>query len=140
MDTCLFCKISENIIPSNKIYEDNKYLAFLDISPLNEGHSLVIAKEHQEHIEDYSEETCSGLLKVAHKIIRKMKKSNIKYDACNILMNNGIASGQEVPHAHLHIIPRHKSDNIIKKFETKNINNYQKIDLKKTKLELELNQ
>ncbi len=139
MSQCLFCKIIEGSIPSHTIYEDKNYLAFLDISPLSEGHTLVIPKEHQEYIENYSPEINSGLFTVAHKIINKIKKSSINFEGCNILINNGTAAGQEVPHAHLHIIPRYIGDDIIKTFKKNNFKPSNQKDLAATATKIKLN-
>lgn len=108
---CIFCKIIKKQIPANIIYEDDKTLAFLDIRPVNAGHTLVIPKEHYETITDTPEKTLAAMIKTTKKVAKAIKKGlNIK--GFNIHCNNGKISGQIVPHVHLHIIPRLSQDNL----------------------------
>ncbi len=111
MDTCIFCKIVSGEIPSNKIYEDDKVVAFLDIAPVNKGHSLVISKGHYIDIHETPEETIADMMKVAKKISKGIKES-VGADGINIHMNNEKASGQVIFHAHIHVIPRHTDDGL----------------------------
>lgn len=109
MDDCLFCKIVREDIPSTKIYETDKILAFLDITPVNEGHTLVIPKEHYENLFEIPDEILSDIavkLKQIGKAVQKATNSG----GINIAMNNREAAGQIVPHAHFHIIPRYITD------------------------------
>ena len=108
MENCIFCKIVKGEIPSSKVYEDEKTLAFLDIAPVNIGHSLVIPKEHFVNIYDTPENVLSGMMRVAKKISTALK--SFPADGVNVTMNNDPAAGQIVPHFHIHIIPRLKSD------------------------------
>ena len=71
MDDCIFCKIIKGEIPSSKVYEDDKVFAFLDIKPINKGHTLVIPKEHCVNVFDMSDETASDLAKAAKKVANK---------------------------------------------------------------------
>lgn len=104
VDNCIFCKIANGEIPSNKIYEDDKTLAFLDIGPINKGHTLVIPKEHAEKIYELSEESAEALIKTVQKISLAIEKTlNCDF---NILNNNGEKAGQVVKHVHFHLIPR----------------------------------
>ena len=109
-DTCIFCKIVENGLPSKKIYEDETVLAFLDISPVNIGHTLVIPKEHFENIHDLPEEILIHVMKIAKKISIALKKYGA--DGTNVTTNNGKAAGQVVFHSHVHVIPRFIGDNL----------------------------
>ena len=103
-DNCLFCKIAKGIIPSNKVYEDEKTLAFLDIGPVNKGHTLVIPKEHAEKIYELSVDSSNALIKTVQKVSLAIEKTlNCDF---NILNNNGEKAGQVVKHVHIHIIPR----------------------------------
>jgi histidine triad (HIT) family protein len=109
MPDCLFCKIVAGEIPCHKIYEDNSVLAFLDIKPLNPGHTLLVPKEHAENLLDSSTDTATALISTAKKITSAILQS-VGASACNITFNNGAAAGQVVLHTHLHIIPRFKGD------------------------------
>lgn len=106
---CVFCKIIAGEIPSYKVYEDDKVLAFLDINPYNPGHILIIPKEHTLDIESIDEEVLMHIMKVA-KDIAKTVTERLGADGFTLLQNNGFV--QEVKHFHLHMIPKYK-----KKFE-----------------------
>jgi histidine triad (HIT) family protein len=109
MDECIFCKIAKKEIPADIIYEDTGVLAFLDISPVNIGHTLVIPKEHFVNIYETPEDVLAGMMKAA-KLISKAIKSETKADGINITMNNDPAAGQIIFHSHIHIIPRLEKD------------------------------
>lgn len=101
----IFSRIVSGEIPCHKVAEDERYLAFLDISPLAEGHTLVIPKKEVDYLFDLDEETLSGLSLFAQKVARGLKKAV----PCQRV---GVAViGLEVPHAHMHLIPiNHESD------------------------------
>ncbi|MEK7531320.1 MAG: HIT family protein [Patescibacteria group bacterium] len=107
--SCLFCKIIAQEVPSTKIYENESVYAFLDINPINLGHTLVVPKNHSENIHDISEEDATALMQAGKKIASALKKG-LHADGVNLIMNNEKASGQIVFHAHLHIIPRLEAD------------------------------
>lgn len=110
-DDCVFCKMVSGLIPVTKIYEDAAVLAFLDISPVSDGHTLVIPKQHFDRLD-----TCqpmvlaqvgSCLCKIAKAVINAMDS-----EGYNLLCNNGPAAGQVVEHLHFHIIPRNSDDGL----------------------------
>lgn len=111
MEDCIFCKIVKGEIPSNKIYEDNDFLAFLDIAPVNPGHALVIPKKHYKNIEEIPEDLLAGLILVVKKIGLGIK-NGLPAEGYNIGLNNDPVSGQAVPHIHFHIIPRKNDDGL----------------------------
>lgn len=111
MDNCIFCKIIKGEIPAHKVYEDGDTLAFLDINPVHEGHTLVIPKDHFENIYGLPPEICAKLSLVAQKIAIALKNS-VDADGINIIMNNEQDAGQVFFHAHLHVIPRKQNDNL----------------------------
>lgn len=106
---CLFCKIIQGEVPSEKIYEDEHVYAFLDIHPINKGHTLVIPKMHAENIYDISPENFCALMETVRQLAPTIKGA-INADGINIGINNGHAAGQLVFHAHVHIIPRLTGD------------------------------
>ena len=108
---CIFCKIGNGKIPSAKIYENEHVLAFLDIAPVNKGHTLVIPKKHYEMITDMPDDTLKEVSLIVKRITKAVKEG-MKCDGINVTMNNGKASGQLVGHAHFHIIPRYSSDGL----------------------------
>ncbi|MFX1345258.1 MAG: HIT family protein [Promethearchaeota archaeon] len=106
---CIFCKITRREIPSKIIYENSLSLAFLDISPISEGHTIVITKKHYSTLEDIPDHDLAELYKVVKKIAR-MIHEKLQIDGYNILQNNFTAAGQIVKHFHVHIIPRNFDD------------------------------
>lgn len=106
MSDCIFCKIIDGSIPSTKIYEDEYVYAFMDISPLTKGHTLLIPKEHVANVFEMSEETAANLFKVAPRIANAIKDT-VNPAGMNLLNNNGEKAGQSVFHFHLHFIPRY---------------------------------
>lgn len=106
---CLFCKIGRGEIPSEKIYEDGATFAFLDIHPVNRGHTLVIPKKHSENIFDIDQNDWSEVMKRVHMLAPKVRKA-VGAEGVNIGMNNDCAAGQLVFHVHVHIIPRFTND------------------------------
>lgn len=108
-EDCLFCKIISGKIPSYKIYEDDAVFAFLDINPASEGHTLVAPKKHFSRFTDMNAGEVCSLFEVAREITAAVEKSSLA-EGSNIGINNGEAAGQEVPHVHVHVIPRRKGD------------------------------
>lgn len=110
-DTCIFCKIIAGEIPCYKVYEDGKTLAFLDIHPVNKGHTLVIPKKHAVNIYDIETEEIAEMVKTG-KILAPIIRDVVNAAGMNIHMNNEKAGGQAVFHAHIHLIPRHENDGL----------------------------
>jgi len=109
----LFLKILNNEIPSTKVYEDENVFAILDINPHNKGHLLVIPKEKYKNILDIPENILSNMIIIVKKLAKAVYKAT-NADGINISMNNEAAAGQEVMHAHIHIVPRFKNDGVYK--------------------------
>ena len=108
---CIFCKIIKGEIPCDKIYEDANTIAFLDINPVNKGHTLVVPKKHFETIFDTSNDTLAELTK-AVKIVSSAVLDGAEADGINLGVNNLKAAGQLVPHVHFHVIPRFNGDGL----------------------------
>lgn len=108
MSNCIFCSIIKNEIPSTKIYETDKVFAFLDIAPMNEGHTLIIPKFHSETILDLPLDFAEEVLK-AQQIIAKALMKSLGASGFNCIQNNYPSSGQMVPHVHWHILPRYQA-------------------------------
>ncbi len=106
MHDCIFCKIINGDIPSAKVYEDEHVYAFLDISQVTKGHTLVIPKVHKENIFDLTTEVASQLFSAVPKIANAIK-AEYSPAGLNILNNNGEEAGQTVFHYHLHLLPRY---------------------------------
>lgn len=101
---CLFCKIIAGEIPSKKVYEDDVAYAFLDISPWQKGHTLVVPRRHTSDVL----EDDAVLSEIGHAVARvgRHLKERLGAEGCNVLANVGAVSGQEVFHTHVHVVPR----------------------------------
>ncbi len=110
MEDCIFCKISRGEIPADKIYEDEKFVAFPDIKPVGEGHTLVIPKKHFKTLMDLDEDTSCEYFKILQKV-GKILMEKYNADGFNVVLNNGKAAGQIVNHVHFHLLPRKGGDN-----------------------------
>ena len=106
---CIFCKIVAGEIPATKVYEDEHTFAFLDIAPINPGHTLVIPKKHTENIFVAPEETLLQMMSTVKKMAHAIQEGLGTTDM-NLGMNNGAQSGQTVFHAHIHMMPRKTAD------------------------------
>lgn len=107
--TCLFCKIVKGEIPAEKVLENERAVAFLDIQPLARGHALVIPKAHAERFAQMLPEDAHAVMDLAQHVVRRQ---GIALDAAGvtIAVNDGRAAGQEVMHVHVHLVPRRETD------------------------------
>lgn len=102
---CVFCQIVQKKLPASIVYEDDTVLAFLDIRPVNEGHTLVIPKQHFEGILDIPEELNAYVNKIVKRVAVAVKKAT-SADGLSIIQQNGRAANQDIFHLHVHIIPK----------------------------------
>lgn len=109
MDDCIFCKIINGEIPAAKVFENEHVLAFLDISQVTKGHTLVIPKVHKENLFELTPEIARNVFEVIPNIANALKKE-FEPVAFNMVNNNGALAGQSVFHFHMHLIPRYKED------------------------------
>ena len=105
----VFEMIINGEIPSVKLYEDDLCLVILDINPVSKGHALVISKECYPTFTEIPMATLSHMMEIARKVDQKQREV-LKAEGTNIMINNSPASGQEVPHLHIHVIPRYSGD------------------------------
>jgi histidine triad (HIT) family protein len=108
---CLFCKIIAKEIPTNIVYENDKVIAFLDIHPVNHGHTLVVPKMHSENIAVAADDDLVALTLAVKKLAPAVCTA-ASCDGWNLEVNNGNAAGQAIDHTHWHIVPRHKDDGL----------------------------
>ncbi len=108
---CLFCKIIAGEIPCFKLFENNETLAFMDINPANEGHALVIPKEHSRDVHAVSDAAITATVTTAKKIAAAIDKT-LNPDGLNLLQCNGPAAAQSVFHFHMHVLPRSEGDEL----------------------------
>ena len=111
MRDCIFCKIVAGEIPADKVYEDEHYLAFLDIAPISLGHTLVIPKDHHPTLLDTPDEILKGCIVVVKKVGSAVIKA-VNASAFSLGVGNGKEAGQEVFHLHFHVIPRFSGDGL----------------------------
>lgn len=130
MSDCIFCKIINGEIPSAKVYEDEHVLAFLDISPVTKGHTLLIPKVHKENIFELTSEVAERLFSVAPKIANAIKQT-YQPVGMNLINNNGEKADQSVFHFHLHFIPRYGENDGFGAVWKSNQSDYTKEDYQK---------
>lgn len=106
---CIFCRIRDGRIPSTRVYEDARTLAFMDINPVNDGHLLVIPKAHAETIFDIDAADITAVAATAQKVAEAIRQA-LHPEGISLYQANGAAASQVVPHFHLHLIPRWKGD------------------------------
>lgn len=109
MADCLFCKLINKEIPCHKLYEDNNFLAFLDIHPHALGHTVLIPKQHVQLTLNLNNQLCRKTLPVIKKVLQLLKEK-LNPPAFNIAWNDGQLAGQVIPHLHIHIFPRYQND------------------------------
>ena len=104
---CIFCKIAKKEILAKIVTETEKSIAFLDTFPLSRGHTLIIPKHHYEKVQDITVDDNTDLFETLHKVISKVDKIT---GSTLLAIHNGKGSGQEIPHVHVHLIPRKPGD------------------------------
>jgi len=104
--SCVFCAILKRQSPASIVYEDEHVMAFLDIFPQNDGHTLVIPTKHHETVYTLSEEETARLFSVARKVALAVKKT-VNAQGITIAQHNEAAAGQDIFHMHIHVIPRY---------------------------------
>ena len=109
--SCVFCAIAAEEAPALRIYEDDGYLAILDIRPFTRGHTLVIPKRHTVDLTDTPPETLADMVALGQRIARAARATELA-DATNIGINDGRAAFQSVSHIHLHVLPRRNGDKL----------------------------
>ena len=108
-EECIFCKIALKKIKTNIIIENDKAMAFLDAFPLSKGHTLVIPKAHYSKIQELDENSSQSVFNLVWKISNPIEKAT-GVNSTTIAIHNGKEAGQEIPHVHIHVIPRKMGD------------------------------
>jgi len=127
---CIFCDIIEGEAPVWKIYEDEHFLAFLNINPVTKGHSLVIPKEHYPELLDLPEHELKHVMKVVQDVADGVVEAT-DADGFNVLQSNNPVAGQEIFHIHFHIIPRYHGDSVDMSWESDELDEGEAEDLLK---------
>ena len=108
-EDCIFCSIVDGDIPSHTVYEDSEVLAFLDANPLSAGHTLVVPKTHHQFVREVPADLSASVFETVHELVPRIEDA-VDADGHTIAVNDGPAAGQEVPHLHVHIVPRFEGD------------------------------
>ena len=108
---CIFCKIVAGEIPCFKLYEDEDTLSFMDINPANEGHALVVTKEHWQNVHEIPDALISAVSITAKKIAGALE-THLSPDGINLIQCNGEGAAQSVLHFHMHVLPRKSGDDL----------------------------
>lgn len=108
---CIFCKIVRGEIPSFKVFEDDRTLAFMDINPINPGHALIVPKHHAPNIFETPDDWLAAAMVTTRRVARGVETA-LKPHGMNIVQANGPGAAQSVFHLHIHVVPRAKDDGI----------------------------
>ncbi len=110
MSGCIFCSIIRGKTPAAKVYEDDDILVIMDIKPITQGHLLVLPKVHRELLTEMDDDSIAAMFSTAKKMGNALRKSKLRCKGINYLLADGAEAGQDVFHAHLHVIPRYRGD------------------------------
>lgn len=110
---CIFCKIVAGEIPASKVYEDDHFLAFLDISQVTPGHTLVIPKKHARNLLEMAPDETAALFNIVSRVTKKVESAT-QPQGMNIISNMEEIAGQSVFHTHVHILPRYSQEDDLK--------------------------
>ena len=110
---CIFCKIVAGEIPASKVYEDDHFLAFLDISQVTPGHTLVIPKKHARNLLEMTPDETADLFNIVSRVTKKVESAT-RPQGMNIISNMEEIAGQSVFHTHVHILPRYSQEDDLK--------------------------
>lgn len=107
---CIFCKIIRRESPASIVDEDDRTITFLDIQPINPGHTLVIPKVHADATADLDPDVGGRMFQRGMAIAAALRRSGVRCEGVNFLLADGKAAGQDIFHVHLHLIPRFRGD------------------------------
>ena len=109
---CVFCQVVRGEQPAHVVLEDDRTVAFLDLRPAARGHTLVVTREHLEHLWEADADSAAAVMRTAHEVAALLRE-RLRPDGLTLRQNTGAASGQVVPHLHLHLVPRWVGDGSI---------------------------
>lgn len=111
MNNCVFCKIITGALPATKVYEDDETVAFLDINPVNKGHTLVIPKKHVDSFMEAGTAEIRAVMTTSQRVATAVLLAT-GAEGFNLSLNNGRAAGQVIFHWHMHLVPRFEHDGL----------------------------
>jgi diadenosine tetraphosphate (Ap4A) HIT family hydrolase len=109
-DSCVFCAIAAGREPASVVYADDDLLAFLDVRPVNPGHTLVVPRRHAVGLADLDPLLGGRMFQVAQRVAGALRGSGVRCEGVNLFLADGQAASQEVFHVHLHVLPRFRGD------------------------------
>jgi histidine triad (HIT) family protein len=109
---CIFCAILAGDVPASIVHEDGETVAFLDISPITPGHTLVVPRGHAASLAELDPAAGSAVFRTGMRVAEALRATDLRADGVNLFVSDGAAAGQEVPHVHLHVIPRFPGDGL----------------------------
>src|SRR5438105_7271022 len=112
VDACIFCSIVAGTSPSSQVYDDDDVLAFMDIRPFSEGHTLIVPKKHASGLADLDPDQGGKVFQVAQRIALALRASDLPVDGVNLMLADGAAAMQTVFHVHIHAVPRRHGDKL----------------------------
>jgi histidine triad (HIT) family protein len=107
---CIFCAIASGRAPASVVESNERFLVFLDIHPMQPGHALVIPRRHAPLLADLAADETAALFTLARRVALALRRSGLPCDDVTLLLNDGPAANQSVPHAHVHVVPRRRRD------------------------------
>lgn len=111
-DHCIFCGIAHGRLPASVVHEDTDWMAVMDIHPIRRGHVLLIPRRHVSRLSELSSSEQQRLFLLADRILKAQEASGHAAGGSNLLLNDGVAANQHIPHLHLHCIPRRRGDTL----------------------------
>jgi len=111
--SCIFCDISAGEAEASFVYEDERTIAFLDIAPLNAGHTLVVPRTHAASLEEIEPDDAQRIVRVAQRVAIALRRTGFRVEGVNLWLADGAAAGQDVFHAHMHVVPRFDGDGFV---------------------------
>lgn len=109
---CIFCGIASGRLPASVVYQDADWLAVMDIHPIRAGHVLIIPRRHLGRLAELDQASRARLFVLADAIVRAQEAAGFAVGGSNLLLNDGVAANQHIPHLHLHCIPRRRGDTV----------------------------
>lgn len=109
---CIFCGIASGRLPASVVYQDADWLAVMDIHPIRAGHVLIIPRRHVGRLAELDQTSRARLFVLADAIVRAQEAAGFAVGGSNLLLNDGVAANQHIPHLHLHCIPRRRGDTV----------------------------
>ncbi|MDF1565899.1 MAG: HIT family protein [Deltaproteobacteria bacterium] len=107
---CIFCRIERGELPSSRVFEDERFLAFMDIHPWRPGHVLVVPRRHAARVAELPEGEAEALFALGLRLAAAIRASELPCADLHFVLNDGKGANQSVPHVHLHLIPRQRRD------------------------------